>query len=128
MLLRVSIALTFIGHGIECLLLKAVFVDYLYAVLAYLPFVSLSSDAVDMLMRVIGGLDIACGVILLFPYRMRKFVLWMAFWGIATAFVRMVFGGWGNYPECLLRLIHGGLPCCLYLLWNYSEKGKYEKI
>jgi hypothetical protein len=45
----------------------------------------------------------------------------MGGWGLATAALRIWFGGWAAWPEALMRVANGAVPLTLFLLWRSSE-------
>jgi hypothetical protein len=117
-LLRVAAALTFAGHGIEALLGRGLFIDYLLSAL------QLSQSAAENTLRAIGLLDIACAGAILLPRKLRPVALWMACWGFATALMRFYFGGWAAWPEALMRMTNAAVPLTLFLLWQRSADSR----
>ena len=115
--MRISIALTFFFHGHECLAAKAQFLDYIQSVVRLFGMQGISSASALAILKMIGVLDILVALAMLVPLRLYLIASWMAFWGLATGFIRITFAGWESYPEFLLRIIHGTLPICLIILW-----------
>ena len=130
--LKVGIALTFIGHG-------------LYAAGIYPqpgPFVTMimngmrvSEDTARELLTAAGYLDFLVAGLLFVPHLWRPACYYTAFWGFATAGARLVSYydpvntiGWldGWLHQCLLRLIHGGMPLVLLLIISYRKPVQKE--
>lgn len=118
-LLRVAAAAVFAAHGVEALLGEPLFVDYLLG----LPAGStLGQKWAEALLRLIGGVDLLAAACILLPKPIRLCAAWMALWGLATATLRVVFGGWGAWPETTVRLANGLVPLALWLLWSPRQK------
>lgn len=108
-ILRVSVAMEFIGHGAFGIIGKKAWVPY-FEVFGF------SEDAAWTLMPVVGWIDITIGVLTLFM-PVRAVLLHMSFWGLMTAFLRPATGeGWwellergGNYAVPLVLLLVAGL-------------------
>lgn len=106
--LRVTCALCFIGHGAWGVITKA----------GWLPFfdvVAIPHPIAWKLMPLVGGFDIAMGLLLLWTPR-RAILGWMFGWTVWTAALRPLagFGMWefweraGNYGPPLALLLMGG--------------------
>lgn len=126
--MRISIAATFFYHGHECLAAKAQFLDYIQSFVRFFGVNGIPSASALAALKIIGLLDILLAISLLIPARLYLIVLWMAFWGLATGYVRVHFSGWQSYPDFLLRVIHGTLPLCLFLLWRGTQLIKKDFI
>ncbi len=126
MAIKVAIALTFLGHG-------------LYAAGYYPtpgPFVTMvmkgfmvGEDSARIILKVAGYLDIALVIGLFLPRGGRMVMGYTVIWGFATTFARLVATAetptlvdWINtwWHECLIRLVHGGIPL-LMLLWSAQK-------
>jgi hypothetical protein len=123
-LLRIGISLTFLTHGIEALLNHPKFVDFLLASSDRLLGWPLQERAAQLLLRWIGGVDIMVAVAIL-CFRWRAVAFWMAFWGLITAFARVVEADWNSYDKVLVRAAHAGVPLAIGLYWTFrkSEPG-----
>ncbi|MBZ0137686.1 MAG: hypothetical protein K8I27_15075 [Planctomycetes bacterium] len=121
-LLRVGAGATFLFHGIEALLGKAEFVDYLISAGDTLFAVNLSESTARTTLGIIGVLDVLAGVAILLPKRLRAVACWMALWGFVTALARVVYLGWGNWPELLIRVTNGAVPLTLVILWAKGQR------
>jgi hypothetical protein len=118
-LLRLGLALTFFGHGLEALLLQPAFFDYL---LGAWWLVGLDPDHAQLttMLRLIGIWDLLLALgLLLGPQRWP--LVAMALWGTATAAIRVVDAGWYALPDALLRLIHV-LPALALLVLAQSQR------
>lgn len=123
-LLRAGAGLTFVFHGIEALLSKAEFIDYIIAAGDKLISMDIAEESARSALFAIGVLDVLVGLAILVPKRLRVVALWMAFWGFLTAFSRIVYMGWGNWPELLIRLANGAAPLTLALLWAREKRSE----
>ncbi len=121
-LIKIAIALTFIGHG-------------LYA-LGYYPtpgnFMQMTIDmfAIDdgqasVFLKTVGILDLVVALGIFIPYVWKPAVIYCVVWGFATAFARIVINFDTQMPietlhqwlhETVYRLPHGGIPLLLWLL------------
>lgn len=120
-LLRGGIAATFLCHGVEALLLRAQFIDYLIGASAKLLSHDLSESAATAMLISIGVLDVAVALLILLPRRLWPVAAWMAFWGAVTAAARMVYFGWAAWPETLIRVTNAAVPLTLVLLWTRMQ-------
>lgn len=122
LLLKIAIALTFIGHG-------------LYA-FGYYPtpgnFMQMTIDMFVMndgqasiFLQTVGVLDFAAAIGIFFPYVWKPAVIYCILWGFATAFARIVANFDIQIPieilhqwlyETVYRLPHGGIPLLFWLL------------
>lgn len=119
-ILRICASLTFIGHGIEALSLKPIFVAYLQ-VAADRVGLALSYDVTVILLRVIGTVDILVGTALSLRGPRPWVAGYMSVWGIITALARVVYAGPAGLVDCLVRAANGGAPLALWLGWR--ERG-----
>jgi hypothetical protein len=108
-LLRVGLALCFIGHGAFGLITKA----------AWLPYFELFGIPAELgwkLMPWVGGSDIALALVVL-AWPCRALLIWMAFWTVFTALLRPLVGeGWAEFFE---RAGNYGLPLALLALHGW---------
>jgi len=120
-LMKIAIALTFIGHG-------------LYA-LGYYPipahFVQMTIDGFGIgeneaitFLQIVGILDLIIAIGIFVPYLKKPSLIYAIVWGTMTAFARLVANFDINMPvqslhewlyEVLFRLAHGGIPLILLL-------------
>jgi hypothetical protein len=117
--LRVGIALTFAAHGVEAFLFKREFVDFVLESWRIVG-VDLANSQAHGQLHAIALLDVTVAALILIPRKMQKTALWMAMWGGATALLRVVYSGFTNTPEFLVRLSHSTVPLALFLIWRGS--------
>lgn len=120
-LLRVGTAATFIAHGIEALLSRAQFLDYLIGSTWKLASYDLPESGARGILLTIGVIDVLAGAAILIPRRLRLVALWLGVWGLLTAASRVVYLGAPNWPETLIRVTNGAAPFTLFLLWTYRR-------
>ncbi|MCA8912509.1 MAG: hypothetical protein KDB82_12455 [Planctomycetes bacterium] len=125
-LLRVGVGATFIAHGIEALLTRAQFIDYLIGGAWKLLQIDLPEGAARGILLTIGVVDVLVGAGVMLPKRWRVLALWLAFWGLLTASVRVLYLGWGNWPEMLIRVTNGAVPLTLFFLWTKAKHAQAE--
>jgi hypothetical protein len=96
----------FIGHG-------ALGISGVAAWTSYFGVVGIPTDTAHQLMPLVGMLDVALALIVLF-YPMRGVVLYMAAWGLWTALLRPLAGesAW----EAVERTGNFGVLCALFLM------------
>lgn len=104
--LRIASAMCFIGHGIFGIITKPIWCNY-FAVFG------IGHDMAYRLMPVVGTMDIAMGLILLF-YPVRIAPLWLVIWGFATAALRPLSGE--PFAEMIERAGNYGAPLALLFL------------
>lgn len=127
---------TFAAHGLEALLLRAEFVDYLIGAAWRVLGWRVSQGAAEGVLLAIGVMDVASAALLLALFGWRKRVGttraasallgWMTFWGFFTAAARIVDMGWGNLPEAMIRVANGAVPLTLLLLWRGNPETRNE--
>ena len=109
-ILRIAVAMCFIGHGSFGIITKPIWCNY-FAV------VGIGHDLAYQLMPFVGAMDIALGLIMLI-YPIRAIPLWLVIWGLVTALFRPLSGEpfaefierAGNFGAPLALLILSGLP------------------
>ncbi|MBK8207824.1 MAG: hypothetical protein IPK87_13700 [Planctomycetes bacterium] len=127
---------TFAAHGLEALLLRAEFVDYLIGAASRVLGWRVSQGTAESVLLAIGVMDVAAAALLLALFAWRKrhgttrtasaLLGWMTFWGFFTAAARIVDMGWGNLPEAMIRVANGAVPLTLLLLWRGNPKTRDE--
>lgn len=112
--LRIAVAGEFIGHGVFALGKKPGWVEYFTSV-------GFSDGTALKLMPIIGAVDIALAILILIK-PIRATVLWMAFWGFATALIRPIAGEpiW-DFVE---RSANWGAPLALLFLLGWPKTAK----
>ena len=109
--LRIAVAGEFIGHGVFALQGKESWIEYFTVV-------GFSAEAGASLLPIIGIMDIVLAILILVrPIRLA--LLWMAFWGFATALIRPIAGEpiW-DFVE---RFANIGAPLALLLLVGWPK-------
>ncbi len=112
--LRLAVAMCFIGHGAFGVITKPVWANY-FAVFG------IGHDTAFKLMPYLGGVDIALGVIML-VYPVRVIALWLVIWGLVTASLRPLSGE--PFAELIERAGNFGAPLCMLILTGGSSNFK----
>jgi len=107
---RIACAMCLIGHGAFGIITKPVWCNY-FGVFG------IGTDTAYQLMPIVGTMDIALGLLLLF-YPLRFAAAWLVLWGVFTALLRPLSGE--PFAEFMERAGNFGAPFVLLLL---SEKG-----
>jgi hypothetical protein len=110
-ILRVAVALEFIGHGAFGIIGKE-------AWLAYYDVLGIPADAGRTMMPLTGAVDITLGTLVLLRPT-RALIAYMAFWGLFTATLRPLAdqGVW----ELVERSYNYGVPAALLLLYGIGH-------
>ena len=127
LLMRVGVALTFAGHGLEALAPHPKFVDMIMLSGQRMLGVTITQTSAQHALIVIGIVDLSVAVLVML-YRWRWLAGYMAFWGFVTAAARLivlptassVVPGVG-VCEFSLRASHWALPLLLVLAWRVSR-------
>ncbi len=112
--LRLAVAMCFIGHGAFGIITKPVWCNY-FAVFG------IGKTLAYGLMPWIGAVDIALGIAMLI-YPVRAVPLWLIFWGLFTAALRPLSGE--PIAELIERAGNFGAPLALLLLCGGSATFK----
>ncbi|MFA6246312.1 MAG: hypothetical protein WC615_05190 [Mucilaginibacter sp.] len=104
--LRIAIAMCFIGHGTFGIITKQIWCNY-FAVFG------IDTDTAYSLMPWVGVADILLGIIML-AYPMRAIALWLVMWGAVTAFLRPASGE--PFAEFIERAGNFGAPLAMLIL------------
>ncbi|RYU92455.1 hypothetical protein EWM62_03195 [Mucilaginibacter terrigena] len=104
--LRIAVAMCFIGHGTFGIITKQVWCNY-FAVFG------IGTDTAYALMPWVGVCDIAMGLVML-VYPVRAIALWLVIWGALTAFLRPASGE--PFAEFIERAGNFGAPLALLML------------
>jgi hypothetical protein len=105
-ILRIAIAMCFIGHGTFGIITKQIWCNY-FAVFG------IDTDTAYSLMPWVGVADILLGIIML-AYPMRAIALWLVMWGAVTAFLRPASGE--PFAEFIERAGNFGAPLAMLIL------------
>ncbi|WP_299664706.1 hypothetical protein [uncultured Polaribacter sp.] len=125
---KIAVALTFLPHGLYALgaiYVPGNFIDMTIAIL------SVTETTAKQFLLIVGLLDIILSIVIFFPNKIDKYLLmYLAFWGFATAFARIVAGFDSNFPAnsihelsylTIYRLPHGIIPLCILLLIKNNQ-------
>jgi uncharacterized membrane protein YphA (DoxX/SURF4 family) len=104
--LRIAIAMCFIGHGVFGIITKEIWCNY-FAVFG------IHKNMAYTIMPYVGIVDIFLGVIML-VYPLRAIALWLVVWGLITAFLRPASGE--PFAEFIERAGNFGAPLTLLIL------------
>ena len=104
--LRIAVAMCFIGHGSFGIITKQIWCNY-FAVFG------IGADSAYALMPWVGVLDILMGISMVF-YPTRAVALWLVIWGAVTAFLRPASGE--PFAEFIERAGNFGAPLALLIL------------
>ena len=113
--LRIAVAMCFIGHGAFGIITKPIWANY-FAVFG------IGHDMAYRLMPVLGTFDILAGLLML-VYPLRVIPMWLMVWGIVTASLRPLSGE--PFAELIERAGNFGAPLALFLLsggWKKSVR------
>ena len=105
-ILRIAVAMCFIGHGAFGIITKEIWCNY-FAVFG------IGTKTAYALMPWVGGADVLLGMIMLF-YPMRAIALWLVIWGLFTASLRPASGE--PFAELIERAGNFGAPLALLIL------------
>jgi len=133
-LLKIAIALTFIGHGLYALGIYVTPGIWTDMAMSSLNFIGLypSEVRVENIIYIAGILDIILAVGIFFPNKWSiPFIVWAAIWGLLTALSRVI--GFMNFdpswhtlfqwlPQTIMRLPHALIPlAALWLTFYYTK-------
>lgn len=124
-ILRAAASLTFIGHGIEALCLKPIFVAYIQVAGSHVG-LAIPHHAAAGALRVIGTIDVVVGLALALRGSRPWVAGYMGAWGIVTALARVVYAGPAGIVDALVRAANGGAPLALWLGWREREGSRSE--
>lgn len=119
-ILLIATSATFAAHGYKAIQLYGTFVDYL---LLSRPFgFSLVTEqrTAETMLWIIGWIDIGLAIGLL-ATKSPWAALYMAAWGLLTAFSRITAGGIDAWPEVLIRAANAGAPLTLFFLFRMKS-------
>ncbi|MGC4034725.1 MAG: hypothetical protein QM764_02115 [Chitinophagaceae bacterium] len=112
--LRIAVAMCFIGHGAFGIITKQIWCNY-FAVFG------IEQQLAYRLMPFVGIVDIVLGVFMLI-YPFRFIPTWLVVWGIVTALLRPLSGE--PFAEFIERAGNFGAPLALLILSGFSIKRK----
>ena len=122
-ILRVAIAATFVGHGVQAIFLDPQYVTLLVASMSNLVGWSMSQLLAERTLCCIGVIDLLLASLIL-TARWRWIAIYMAAWGGFTALSRMTAGGWTMWPEVVLRASHFAGPLVVLAYWSAQDQAR----
>lgn len=131
-LIKLTIAFTFIGHGLFAVGFYPVPGNFVDMCISFFGF---TEPKAFTFLRTIGTIDLACAFLLFIPRLEILALVFMSFWGCATASARLLSNidvslidmsltQW--WYELVYRLPHGLIPFML-LLYFYSQRNNKEQ-
>lgn len=119
-ILRLAVAMCFIGHGVFGIITKPIWANY-FGVFG------IEKHTAFRLMPFLGAADILMGLIMLF-YPIRAIAAWLVVWGLVTASLRPLSGE--PFAEMIERAGNYGAPLALLFLVGGSKtfKGWFARI
>lgn len=139
LLLKIAIALTFIGHGLYALgiyVTPGVWIDMATSSLDFIG-IRASEHAVEQIIFIAGILDMVLAVGIFLPKKWAApFLIWAAIWGLLTSLSRVI--GYMNFdpswhtffqwlPKTIMRMPHALIPIAALLITCFSYSG-YNKL
>lgn len=108
-ILRIGVAGEFLGHGVLAILGKQDWVNWINQL------TGIEVSTATTLLLIVGIMDVLLALIVLIK-PIRPILLWMAFWGLFTAFIRPLvndfsFTSWMDFIE---RFANWAAPLALY--------------
>jgi len=119
-LLRLTVAVTFFAHGLKAIYGQKDFIDYLLVAGSSLIGWEASEVAVTRLLTIIGWLDVAAAILVL-ARQWRSVAIYMALWGIITAYSRVVHSGMSSHFEVAIRSGNYCLPLAVLFYFRYTR-------
>ena len=127
-ILRLAIALTFVGHGFNAWLQHPQYVTFILTSSDSVLGANLDQSTAEAALRWIAVLDFLAGVGVVFTrsewFVSRWLLGYCAAWGLLTAASRVTAGGWMLWPETVLRAGHFLGPLALYAYWTTRCSGR----
>ncbi len=121
--LRVAVAVTFVGHGLCSWWLKPEFLDLILGTMDAIwgedwEAAGRRQGHAEEVLRWVAAQDFVFAGLLVLPKRLRWVALWMAIWGFVTALSRLTAFGWERWYEVFVRICNGGIPLLLWIHWR----------
>lgn len=114
LVLRLAVAMCFIGHGAFGIITKPVWANY-FAVFG------IDHRTAFTLMPIVGSVDVLFGLVMLF-YPVRTIAGWLVLWGLVTASLRPLSGE--PFAEFIERAGNYGAPLALLVLCGAERNWK----
>ena len=117
LILLVATSLTFASHGYQAIELYGPFVDLiLLSNPCGITWVT-DQQTAETLLLIIGWIDIALAILII-ALRWQVIAIYMAVWGLLTAYSRVTAGGMDAWPEIFIRAANAGAPLTLFFLFR----------
>lgn len=111
--LRIGIAGEFMGHGLLAIGGKNDWISWINQITGVNDLIA------SKILLIIGVMDVLVALVILFR-PIKPILLWAAFWGLWTAFIRPLVGlGWLDFIE---RFANWSAPLALYYLCIFKAK------
>ena len=123
-ILLICSSLTFAVHGWEAFSLNPPFQDLIYN-FGGLIGLDIPTSVNTAILKTVGCMDLILAAIIFFV-KSPKIFIWMAFWGLITAFSRPLTLGFDAWPEFTMRIANCGLPLMLFLLHRKTAETPVE--
>ena len=117
LILLVATALTFATHGFKAIELYGPFVDLILLANPFGITLVTNQQTAETLLLFIGWIDIALAILLI-GLRWQVIAIYMAVWGLLTAYSRVAVGGMDAWPETFIRAANAGAPLTLFFLFR----------
>lgn len=110
--LRIGVAGEFFGHGMFAIGKKADWIQWTQDLMGFSP------ETATTFIMAVGVMDIILALIVLFK-PIKPLLLWMAFWGLWTAFLRILV----DKPvwDFIERFANWAAPLALYFLYKKND-------
>ena len=115
---------TFAVHGWEAYNLNPPFQDLIYRFTS-MAGLNISESFNFGMLKTVGCMDLILAILVLFLNKPKVF-LWMAFWGLITAFSRPLTMGFDAWPEFAMRIANCALPFGLFLISRNQNQAVVE--
>jgi len=125
-ILMVLISLTFIGHGLKCLMHYQGFAAYLDSFFNGLIGLKLNEQQFHIILDIIGLVDLMAAACALLNIKRTWMLGYMFSWATIAAFSRVIHYGWIGYDQIIIRAAYIGIP--LIVMWMIVQKSKLNKL
>jgi hypothetical protein len=124
MILKLGIALTFIGHGISAINYHPEFLDYIITFSDEFLNYDISYELSKILLLSIGAIDIILALMVFFKPNQ---VVWgyMAIWGLIVSYWRVIYFAEGGVFAFLVRAPFWGIPL-FFILKDYKFNSNFK--
>jgi hypothetical protein len=117
--LCIALSLTFFAHGLEAIFHNPGFLDLIMGSSRKFLDFRISEYYAKEILSIIGFIDIALAMTILFGIKSRLLMAYMLFWGLITAFSRILYFGDSGIALFFVRAANWGVPLAILILWHY---------